>query len=97
MPRLKMVAAKDFWWEKTQTGWAAKNCPLGEGMVDWKYFVNALAAGGFQGPISVHLEYDVAGETAAAREESSVAALQRDLQFLKTRFREGFGAIAGAR
>jgi len=66
-------------------------------MVDWKYFVNALAAGGFQGPISLHLEYDVAGETAAAREENIVAALQRDLPFLKTRLREGYGAITGER
>ncbi|PYT60651.1 MAG: hypothetical protein DMG46_06990 [Acidobacteria bacterium] len=97
MPRLKMVAAKDFRWEKAETGWAARNCPLGEGMVDWKYFVNALAAGGFQGPISLHLEYDVAGKTSAAKEENILAALRRDLQFLKTRLREGYGAIAGDR
>lgn len=96
MPRLKMVAAKDFRWEKTEMGWAARNCPLGEGMVDWKYFVNALATGGFQGPISLHLEYDVPGETTVASEENIVAALHRDLQFLKTRLREGYGAIAGA-
>src|SRR5438105_3122453 len=97
MPRLKMVAVKDFRWEKLENGWTPKNCPLGEGMVDWRYFANALAAGGFQGPISLHLEYDVAGETAAAREEDIVAALQRDLQFLKARLREGYGAIAGER
>jgi len=95
MPRLKMVAAKDFWWEKTETGWAARNCPLGEGMVDWRYFVNALASGGFQGPISLHLEYDVAGETNAAKENNILAALHRDVQFLKARLREGYGGIAG--
>ena len=94
MPRLKMVAAKDFWWEKTQTGWTARNCPLGEGMVDWKYFANALAAGGFQGPISLHLEYDVPG-TGTAKDDNILAALRRDLQFLKTRLRESYGAIAG--
>lgn len=97
MPRLKMVAVKDFWWEKAQTGWAASNCPLGEGMVDWKYFMNALAAGGFQGPVSLHLEYGVAGETGAAKEKTILAALHRDLQFLKARLREGYGAIAGDR
>ena len=64
-------------------------------MVDWKYFVNALAAGGFQGPMSLHLEYDVAGETSVAREKNILAALHRDLQFLKTRLRESYGAIAG--
>jgi sugar phosphate isomerase/epimerase len=97
MPRLKMVAAKDFWWEKTRTGWVARNCPLGEGMVDWKYFLNALAAGGFQGPISLHLEYDVAGETRAAKENNILAALHRDLEFLKARLREAYGAMAGDR
>ena len=95
MPRLKMVAVKDFRWEKTQTGWAARNCPLGEGMVDWKYFMNALAAGGFQGPISLHLEYEVAGETSAVKEKNILEALHRDLQFLKARLRESYGAIAG--
>jgi sugar phosphate isomerase/epimerase len=97
MPRLKMVAVKDFWWEKTQTGWTARNCPVGEGMVDWKYFVNRLAAGSFQGPISLHLEYDVAGENSAAREKNILAAVDRDLQFLKARLREGYGAIASDR
>lgn len=95
MPRLKMVAAKDFRWEKTQTGWVAKNCPLGEGMVDWQYFVNALAAGGFQGPISLHLEYDVAAENSTTREKNILAALGRDLRFLKARLREGYTATAG--
>jgi L-ribulose-5-phosphate 3-epimerase len=97
MPRLKMVAAKDFWWEKTQTEWVARNCPLGAGMVDWKYFLNALAAGGFHGPISLHLEYDVPGETRAAKENNILAALHRDLEFLKARLREGYGVIAGER
>ena len=95
MPRLKMVAAKDFWWEKTGKGWSAKNCALGEGMVDWKYFTNALSAGGFQGPISLHLEYEIPGETSAAKEDNVLTALHRDLEFLKTRLREGYGAIAG--
>jgi len=66
-------------------------------VVDWKYFVNALAAGGFQGPISLHLEYDVAGETSAAKENNILAALHRDLQFLKARLRQGYGVIAGDR
>jgi sugar phosphate isomerase/epimerase len=97
MPRLKMVAVKDFWWEKARTGWAARNCPLGEGMVDWRYFVKALAEGGFQGPISLHLEYEVAGENSAAREKNILAALDRDLRLLKALLREGYGAIAGER
>ena len=95
MPRLKMVAVKDFRWQKTEKGWTAENCPVGEGMVDWKYFVSALAAGEFQGPISLHLEYGAAGETGPANEERILAALRHDIEFLKQRLREGYGAIAG--
>ncbi|MBI3666512.1 MAG: sugar phosphate isomerase/epimerase, partial [Acidobacteria bacterium] len=36
--RIKMVAVKDFFWEKTKGKWAARMCPLGGGMVDWKAF-----------------------------------------------------------
>jgi L-ribulose-5-phosphate 3-epimerase len=97
MPRLKMVAVKDFFWEKTPKGWMARNCPVGEGMVDWKYFIKALALGGFQGPISLHMEYEVAGDNSATREKNVLAALQRDLQFLKARLHEGYGTTAGER
>lgn len=96
IPRLKMVAVKDFRWEKTAKGWVDENCPLGEGMVDWKYFFRALAKSGFQGPISLHLEYEVPGETPEAREENILAALSRDLQFLQARIHEAYGAIASA-
>ena len=88
--RLKMVAVKDFRWEKTANRWVDRNCPLGEGMVDWKYFFDALAASSFQGPISLHLEYEVAGDSAAAREENTLAALERDLGFLKARLRDAY-------
>jgi sugar phosphate isomerase/epimerase len=92
MPRLKMVAIKDFRWEKTQKGWKDINCPLGEGMVNWKYFAKALAGSGFHGPISLHIEYEVPGETPAAHVESIVAGLRRDLQFLKARLHEAYRA-----
>lgn len=94
MSRLKMVAVKDFRWEKTEKGWVDRNCPLGEGMVDWKYFFKVLAASSFQGPISLHLEYEVPGDSAAAREENTLAALKRDLEFLKAHVREAYGALA---
>lgn len=91
MPRLKMVAIKDFRWEKTAKGWKDSNCPLGGGMVDWKYFSKTLAGSGFHGPISLHIEYEVPGDTPAIREENILAALKRDLQFLKARLEEAYG------
>jgi sugar phosphate isomerase/epimerase len=89
--RLKMVAVKDFRWEKTPKGWQDKNCPLGEGMVDWRYVLGVFAQAGFQGPLSLHLEYEVPGSTTAAHEENILVAAQRDLAFLKERLREAYG------
>jgi sugar phosphate isomerase/epimerase len=75
LPRLKMVTAADFYWAKAEGGgWKMTPCPLGEGMVDWPRFCAILARANFQGPISIHLDYHPA---------SDVAALQRDLEFLK--------------
>jgi sugar phosphate isomerase/epimerase len=92
-PRLKMVAIKDFFWEKGPQGWRERNCPLGEGMVDWKAFFAALARSGFRGPVSLHLEYEIPGATAAGKQEATLAAAARDLSFLKTGLA---GAYAGA-
>jgi sugar phosphate isomerase/epimerase len=86
--RLKMMAIKDFSWVKTATGWQDANCPLGEGMVDWKSVLGELSPG-FQGPISLHMEYEVPGATTKEREESILAATARDLAFLKARLQEG--------
>ena len=88
LPRLKMAAVKDFYWEKTAKGWRDQNCPLGEGMVDWKYYFGALAQAGFQGPISLHLEYEIPGATAAEKEDNTLASLKRDLEYLKARIQE---------
>lgn len=89
-PRLKMVAVKDFYWERTTKGWHEKNCPLGQGMVNWKYYFKTLAQIGFQGPISLHLEYDIPGATTAAVEENTILAAQRDLKFLKAHIQEAY-------
>jgi len=89
-PRLKMVAIKDFFWEKTTKGWRQRDCPLGEGMVPWKEFFAALAGSSFEGPVSLHLEYEIPGATAEARQESTLAAASRDLAFLKSGLAEAF-------
>jgi sugar phosphate isomerase/epimerase len=91
--RLKMIAVKDFYWEKTARGWRERNCPLGEGMVDWKHYFTLLAQAGFHGPISLHLEYDIPGATAADKEDRTLVAAERDLEFLKARVREAYGEI----
>jgi len=80
--RLKMMAVKDFSWVKAARGWQDANCPLGEGMVDWKYVFGELCSG-FQGPVSLHMEYEVPGATTEEREKNLLAAAARDLAFLR--------------
>jgi sugar phosphate isomerase/epimerase len=88
-PRLKMVAIKDFYWERQATGWRVHDCPMGEGMVDWPWFAGALARAKFTGPISLHLEYEIPGRTAAERQARTIDHARRDLDFMRR-------ALAGA-
>src|SRR5215470_2979904 len=89
-PRIKMIAVKDSYWEKTSKGWRQVNCPLGHGMVDWKAYFKALRDANFRGPISLHLEYDIPGATTAAQEENTLAAAQQDLEFLKATIQNAY-------
>jgi sugar phosphate isomerase/epimerase len=89
-PRLSMIALKDFFWEKRAAGWRQQNCPMGEGMVNWKAFFGLLARAGFHGPASLHQEYDVTGATPGAREDNTLAAAARDLAFIKARLAEAY-------
>lgn len=81
-PRIKMVAVKDFYWEKSGGQWRMTMCPLGEGMVPWQKFFRELAASGFAGPISLHLEYDLPADP--------LPAIARDFAFLQARVREAY-------
>jgi sugar phosphate isomerase/epimerase len=75
MPRLKMLAVKDFYWSKDKTGaWKPAWCPMGEGMVDWPAVFKILAGARFTGPVSLHLEYETADE---------LAAIQKDYEFTR--------------
>jgi sugar phosphate isomerase/epimerase len=81
--RLKMVALKDFFWEKAEQGWRIHDCPLGDGMVDWPWIGSALREARFAGPISIHLEYEIPGSTAQERTRHTLEAAQRDLAFAR--------------
>ena len=88
--KLKMVAIKDFVWEKSGGQWKTRWVPLGEGMVRWPEFFKILREVSFQGPISLHIEYDPGGSTKSARFENSLSAGIRDLKFLKQQLREAY-------
>ena len=85
-PRMKMMALKDFFWEKTAQGWEIQNCPMGEGAVDWAWIGRAVNQAGFAGPISLHLEYDIPGATAKERTDRTLKAAVKDLVFARRYF-----------
>ena len=72
-PRIATVYVKDFEWD----GRRVKHVPLGTGRVDPKFF-KSLKEDGFDGPISLHVEYLGRGTT-----EENLAALRRDLGVLR--------------
>lgn len=82
-PRLKMVALKDFYWEKGAKGWQIKDCPLGEGAVDWTFVGSALRGAHFSGPVSIHFEYDIPGSTPQERTRRTLEAARKDLAFAR--------------
>ena len=72
---LGAVCVKDFIWEKGKV----KNVPLGEGVVDKKFF-SMLKETNFNGPISVHVEYlEHSKDKKALR-----IAFQKDLATVKS-------------
>jgi L-ribulose-5-phosphate 3-epimerase len=87
-PRMKMISVKDAFWEKGPKGWAIRNCPMGEGMVDWPWFAAAVTQSGFAGPISLHVEYNIPGATPEELRRNMMTAAKRDLEFTKRQFAE---------
>lgn len=79
LSRLKMSAIKDFYWEKRDGKWRITWCPLGQGMVNWPEIFKAYAKAGFNGPLSLHVEYgkdsldDIARDLAVMKAEVAKA------------------------
>lgn len=90
--RLRMVACKDFRWERVEGRWKARMCPLGEGMVDYPRFFRTLAASGFTGPISLHVEHRIEAATEAQRIDREMQAIERDFKYLRSQFEAAFPA-----
>ena len=82
-PRLKMVAMKDAYWDKTNGRWRPKWVPLGEGMVDWPEVYRSFAKVAFNGPITLHVEYPVKDE---------LEAIAHDLAFMKKHVAAAYNA-----
>jgi sugar phosphate isomerase/epimerase len=79
---LSIVAVKDVFLERQEkSGHGAKKprwVPAGEGMVDWTTVFHDLVAARFDGPVTIHCEFEVPAS-------EFVAAMMREVKFF-TRF-----------
>lgn len=75
-PFYAVVYVKDFVWHKGPQGWDVQWRPLGEGMVDRRFF-QTLKQTGYDGPISQHHEYEVGSGPAM------IQAMKNDLDVLR--------------
>lgn len=78
LPRLKLVAVKDYVWEKVDGAWARRTCPLGEGLVKIPDCFKMLAAANFRNVISLHMEYRTPDPVKAIAHDVSVVKAQLD-------------------
>lgn len=70
---IKMMAVKDFVWEKKTPKWV----PLGQGVVPTAEILKIAREAGFAGPISLHFEYKVASNDAMLEEVGKAAITLR--------------------
>ncbi|MBI1389315.1 MAG: TIM barrel protein [bacterium] len=88
-PRIKMSAVKDAaMYYDAGKGWRGAHPPLGEGFVDWKRVLTLMKNAGFQGPFSIHQEYDLEGKNKREQQKSCVNGLKKDLKFFRDRLKE---------
>lgn len=87
-PHIKILAIKDFVWQKRNGGYAVQNVPLGEGMVDFKSYFALLKQYNINVPISLHFEYPLGGAEHGAfdiKVDKKVVfdAMRKDLKWLR--------------
>jgi len=85
LPYIKTTAIKDFYWIKTNGSWKIQNCPLGEGMVDFKRYFQYCRQAGISEPVSLHVEYDCYDESDSLpiKRLKAMKAIKKDLTTLR--------------
>ena len=94
LPFMRGIAVKDFAWKQGPRGWIPGWCGLGQGMVNFKEFFDLVQAGGFSGPLQLHMEYDELGgadrglKTFTIPKDKLLGLMKRDLDLLKSQLAE---------
>ncbi len=85
---IKMVAVKDFCLEKdpdSEKKWILKHMPLNRGMVPWPEVFSYLRKISFDGPVSLHSEYEMSTEKV-------IAQTAEDLAYVKAVISDAWGS-----
>ena len=85
---IKTRVAKDFVWAHERDKWKVKNCPLGQGMVNFDAYMAMSKKLAIAAPFSLHFEYPLGGAEHGKRKltvDKSVVinAMRRDLGYLR--------------
>ena len=86
LPYIKSMVIKDFFWGQEAGKWRIINCPVGEGMVDFPAYFEILNQARFDGPFSLHFEYDLPGEELGLtrRKQATASLMKKDLNVLRS-------------
>jgi len=86
-PHIRLMAAKSFTWfreEKDgQVRWRHRLVPLREGLVPWPDVFACLRQIGYDGPVSLHSEYQGGGSWKDLPLDELLAQTREDLQYLR--------------
>ncbi len=88
-PYIKSIAIKDFKYELKDGKLLKIGCPLGEGIIDWKKYLQLLKQYNINVPITMHFEYELGGaengsKTIKIDKKLILDAMKKDLALLKT-------------
>jgi sugar phosphate isomerase/epimerase len=88
-PYIKSIAIKDFKYELKEGKLLKVGCPLGEGVIDWKKYLQLVKQYNINVPITMHFEYDLGGaengmRTVKIDKKVILDAMKKDLILLKT-------------
>lgn len=91
--KIKVIALKDYKWEKKNGKWKAIHVPIGEGMVDFDAYFKLLKRNNLKPPASLHLEYDLGGaekgnKTISIDKKVVFDAMKKDLASIQKLWRE---------
>lgn len=95
--RINLVAAKSMGWERTDNEdgtatWRNRMYPLCQGMVQWKKVFECLKAADFDGPVSLHSEYQGAHSWKDLTTDELIAQTRKDLEYIRGVIDEVYGA-----